>query len=227
MKKIKSKKTKKYQYPITAADVIIFTIRENKLNALLIKIKYSSFKEKWAFPGGRVRGDETLDQAARRELYEKTGIKDVYLEQLYSFGSIKRDPIQRVVSVAYFALINSNNVKLRTTSKYSDIGWFSIKEMPSLAYDHREMLNYALLRLKYKLEYTNVVYSLLPIKFTLTQLQKVYEIVLQKKLDKRNFRKKILSLDLIKKAGKKTGEAHRPAELYSFKKRKPVIIEIF
>jgi len=222
-----AKKKIKQESPLVAVDTVILAVIENKLNVLLIKIKYGPFVGKWGVPGGRVRIDETLDEAAKRELYEKTGMKDVYLEQLYSFGELKRDPQTRIVSVAYFALVNNKNIKLKSTNKYEGIGWFPVDKLGKLAYDHNEIVNYALLRLKYKLEYTNVVYSLLPEKFTLSQLQKVYEIVLGEKLDKRNFRKKIFSLNLIKEAGRETGVPHRPSKLYSFKARKPMIVKVF
>lgn len=206
---------------------MIFTIIKNKLNILLIKIKFGPFVGRWGVPGGKVIASETLDKTAERELCEKTGVKDVYLEQLYSFGELKRDPYTRTISVAYFALINSSGIRLKTTRKYEDIGWFPVEKLGKLAYDHNKIINYALLRLRYKLEYTNVVYSLMPEKFTLSHLQKVYEIVLGKKLDKRNFRRKILSLELIKKAGKEKNVPYRPSKFYSFKTKTPTIIEIF
>ncbi len=222
-----SDRTTKQKYPLVAVDAVIFTIIEKKLNVLLIKIKYGSFEGEWGVPGGKARINETLDETAKRELREKTGVKNVYLEQLYSFGEIKRDPRARIISVAYFALIDNNNVKLKPTDKYHDIKWSPTKSLGKLAYDHNEIVSYALERLRYKLKYTNVVYSLLPQKFTLTQIQEVYEIVLDKKLDKRNFRKKIFSSGLIKKVGKETEVPHRPPKLYSFKIKKPMIIEMF
>ena len=222
-----SVKAKKQGTPFVAVDTVIFTVIENKLNVLLIKIKFGPFAGRWGVSGGRVMVSETLDESAQRELYEKTGVKDVYLEQLYSFGSLKRDTRARTISVAYFALVDSGNVRLKATKKYEDIGWFSVDRLGKLAYDHNEIIDYALLRLRYKLEYTNAAYSLISEKFTLSQLQKVYEIVLGKKLDKRNFRKKILSLGLVKKAGKEKDVPYRPSKLYSFKTRKPAIIEVF
>lgn len=222
-----NKKTGIGQSPLVAVDTVIFTVIGNKLKVLLVKIKYGPFIGRFGVPGGRVRINETLDQAAKRELYEKTGVKDVYLEQLYSFGSLKRDPETRIVSVAYFALVNSENVKLKATGKYSDIGWFSVHKLEKLAYDHNEIIKYALFRLKNKIKYTNIMYSLLPEKFTLSDLQKVYEITLEKKMDKRNFRKKIFSSKLIKEAGIKVGVPHRPSKLYSFRSKKPVFIEMF
>jgi 8-oxo-dGTP diphosphatase len=217
---------KKYKHAIVAVDMIIFTIQENDLMVLLVKMKkHPFFKGMWAAPGGLIKPNESLDKAALRELYEKTGIKDVYLEQLYTFGDPKRDPLGRVISVAYFALINARGIKLKTTKKYSDIKWFSVKNLPKLAYDHKEIIDYALLRLHWKLEYTNVAYSLLPRYFTFSQLQKVYEIILNKKLDKRNFRRRMLFLNIVKPTQmRERGEPHRPARLYTFVHRKPEII---
>lgn len=216
-----------FESPLVAVDAVIFTVIENKLNVLLIKIKYGPFVGFWGVPGGKVRIDETLDDAARRELFEKTGLKDVYLEQLFSFGKVTRDPRARIISVAYFALVDHNRVNLEATGKYEDIGWFPVHKLTKLAYDHNEIVNYALFRLKNKVKYTNIVYSLLPDKFTLSEMQRVYEMTLEKKLDKRNFRKKILSSKLIKEAGMKVGVPHRPSKVYSFKKREPVFVEIF
>lgn len=222
-----SKKTKTKKYPIVAVDVVIFTIEDEELKVILIKMKKRPFKSMWAFPGGRVDNNESLDEAAKRELYEKTRVKDVYLEQLYTFGDVKRDPFTRVVSVAYFALVDSKKIKLKTTTKYAGIDWFIIKHLPPLAYDHKEMAKLALERLRAKLEYTNIVYSLLPKYFTLSELRRVYEIILDRKLDRRNFQRKILGLNLLKSTGQKRGGLpHRPATLYTFKKRKPMMVEI-
>lgn len=220
-------KTEEIESPVVAVDAVIFTVIENRLNVLLIKIKYGPYAGSWGVPGGRVRMDESLDEAAKRELFEKTGLKNVYLEQLYSFGKVSRDPRTRIISVAYFALVDSNKVKLRTTGKYEDIKWMPLKETGKLAYDHNEIVDYALFRLKNKIRYTNIVYSLLPEKFALSRLQRVYEITLEKKLDKRNFRKKIFASKLIKESGITVGMPHRPSKLYSFRSRKPVFVEIF
>jgi len=158
-------------------------------------------------------------------LLEETGVKDVYLEQLYSFGDPKRDPRARVISVAYFALVEPEKVELRFGSDAKDVAWFSMKDIPPLAFDHKEILNYAYQRLIWKLEYTNVVYSLLPRFFTLTQLQQVYETILDHPLDKRNFRRKFIHTGLIVPTGEKEGGAHRPAEFYRFVKEKPTFIQ--
>ncbi len=215
------------KYTQTAVDLVIFSIVEGDLSVALIQMKKSPFKDKWAFPGGLVPYDESLDQSAKRELKEKAGMRNVYLEQLYTFGDVKRDPYHRVISVVYFALINSHGIKLKTTDKYKDIRWFPITRLPSLAYDHDKIANFAINRLKNKLEYTNVVYSLLPDTFTLSELQNIYEIILGKQLDKRNFRKKIESLKILTKTRmyKKDG-AHRPALLYKFKEKKMKMVEI-
>lgn len=218
---------KKYEHAVIAADVVIFTVQENQLKILLIKMKKRPYTDYWAAPGGLVKPTESVDMAAKRNLVEKTGVHNVYLEQLYTFGKVDRDPFGRVVSVAYFALIPSDGVKLQTTAEYEDVTWFPVEKRPKLAYDHAEVIQYALNRLKAKLEYSNIVYSLLPKEFTLSDLQNIYEIILSKKFDKRNFRKKILSLNLIQRLKKKRrGEANRPAELYRFEDRKPRVVKV-
>lgn len=217
----------KYKFAVIASDVVIFTVKEEKLNILLIKMKKKPYADYWAAPGGLVKPEESVDGAARRLLSDKTGVKNVYLEQLYTFGEVNRDPFGRVVSVSYFALIPSDGVRLKTTEEYADVKWFPIDKLPKLAYDHKKIIDYAFQRLKSKLEYTNVVYSLLPEEFTLGELQKMYEIILGRDLDKRNFRKKIFSLSLVEKTGhREIGISHRPAELYSFKNKKLEIIQI-
>lgn len=209
-----------------AVDIVIFTVRDEALKVILIQMKKKPFTHIWAFPGGLIDPAETLDGAARRELAEKTGVKDVYLEQLFTFSDPRRDPNTRVVSTAYFALINSENVKLETTSKYFAIDWFDINKLPPLAYDHKKIAAYALQRLRWKLEYTNVAYSLLPRFFTLSQLRKVYEVILGRPLDRRNFQRKIRALGILKQTLKKQQGRHRPAALYEFRIKKPVIIQV-
>jgi len=206
------------KYPIVAVDVVIFTIKDNSLKVILIKMKKKPFAGKWAFPGGRVGLKKSLDEAAKRELFEKTGVKNVYLEQLYAFGDVKRDPFDRVVSVAYYALVDMKRIKrLETTKKYAGIGWFPLNRLPPLAYDHKTMAKMALKKLREKMGYVKIADGLLPYNFTLNELQKVHEIILDKKLDKRNFRRKIFALGIIKPAGKKRGDVpYRPAALYKF-----------
>ena len=221
------KKQKRYKFTVIATDIAIFTIKDQELNVLLIKMKKEYFRGLWAVPGGLVKPTESVDSSAKRNLFEKTKMKDVYLEQLYTFGSVDRDPYGKVVSVAHFALIPDSGIKLKTSKDYDDIDWFSINRLPKLAYDHDEIIHFAVDRLRGKLTYTNIVYSLLPEEFTLSELQRIYEIILSKKLDKRNFRKKIISLKFVSKTDKKTfGKAHRPANLYRFTQRSPRIIQI-
>lgn len=217
----------KYQHTIVACDIVIFTIKNEKLQTLLIKMKKEPYHGHWAIPGGLVNIKESLDDAAKRHLSDKTGVKGIYLEQLYTFGAVDRDPFGRVVSVAYFALFPANGLKVQTSTEYSDISWFNVESLPELAYDHRQILDTAVQRLKTKLEYTNIVYNLMPAEFTLSQLQKTYEMILKRKMDKRNFRKKILSLELIKPSGKATsGQPNRPSQLYRFSRKAPQFIQI-
>jgi ADP-ribose pyrophosphatase YjhB (NUDIX family) len=213
-------------HPRVAVDAVLFTIAEGALKALLVKIKKGPFAERWAFPGGLVQVGESLDDAARRELYEKTGVQDLYLEQLYSFGDAQRDPTAHTVAVAYFALVPDPGHSLQSGDKYADIGWFPVRKLPQLAYDHNAIAAYALQRLQAKLGYTNIVYSLLPREFTLAEIQEIYEVILDRKLDRRNFRRKILALGLLRPLPKTRRGAHRPATLYTFTRRSPMNVEV-
>jgi len=223
----KNPEFKKYKYSFAAVDLAVFAIIKNELNVLMVKIKYEPFKSKMSLPGGRIRTYESVDECAKREFYEETGIKNAYMEQLYSFGGVERDPSTRIISIAYMILINNRDINLKTTEKYKEIYWMPVSEVPKLAYDHNKILKYAVSRLKSKLTYTNIVCNLLPQKFGLSEMKKIYEIILSRELDKRNFRKKIFSLDLINEVGREAGVPHRPSKLYSFKKRSPMIVEIF
>jgi len=218
--------SKKYKFAAIAVDLIIFTIFQKKLQVVLIQMKKKPFQNYWALPGGLIKPNESLEQAAKRHLSAKSGMQNIYLEQLYTFGEIDRDPFGRVVSAAYFALIPNVNLKLKTSKRYNGISWFPVEQLPPLAYDHRTMIEFALKRLKAKVGYTNIIYSLMPNIFTLGTLQQSYEIILNKKLDKRNFRKKIMALDILKKTNEKTDLSHRPATLYQFKKRESQIINM-
>lgn len=213
-------------HPWVAVDVVIFTIDEGALKALLIKIKQGPFAGMWAFPGGLVVVGEPLEEAARRELYEKTGVKDIYLEQLYTFGDPQRDPTQHVVAVAYFALVPHRGRFLHSGEKYAGSIWLPVRELPPLAYDHRRIAAYALKRLQAKLGYTNIVYSLLPKEFTLGEIQEIYEIILGRKLDRRNFRRRVLALGLLRPLQKKRYGPHRPATLYTFTRRSPMNVAV-
>ncbi len=209
----------KYKRPSVTADIILFTIINNKLNVLLVQRKYDPFKDMWALPGGFVGIDESVDDAAKRELKEETNLDKLYIEQLYTFGEPNRDPRTRVITVAYLSLAPFemlNNAK--AGSDAGDVNWFPIDEVFQLAFDHNAILDYALYRLRIKSEYSTLPFRLLPATFTLSELQNVYEIILDRKLDKRNFRKKIISLDILIDTGnlKKEGKM-RPASIYKLK----------
>jgi 8-oxo-dGTP diphosphatase len=215
-----------YPHPAVTVDCVVFTIIEQRLSVLLVQRKRAPFKGKWALPGGFIQIEESLENAARRELSEKTGVSDVFLEQLYTFGDLNRDPRERVVTVAYYALVDWETRELRAAGQTgtAGVGWFALRELPELAFDHQRIIDMALTRLRGKLEYTTVGFELLPEKFTLTELQRVYEIILDRPLDKRNFRKKMKELEktlLTKLPEKRMKGVHRPAQLYSFRRREP------
>ena len=206
----------RYHYPATSVDVVIFTLRADDLQVLLVRRKHAPFEGRWAIPGGFVEADESLETAARRELKEETGVCDVYLEQLYTFGDPQRDPRGRVVTVAYLALVPAP-LAVQAGDDASDARWWSVYKLPSLAFDHAKILQYALQRLRYKLEYTAAGFQLLPPSFTLTEIQKAYEIVLGEPLDKRNFRRRIAEADILEETGASTLSRGRPAKLYRFR----------
>jgi 8-oxo-dGTP diphosphatase len=208
-----------YQYPRAAltVDCVVFGFDEAELKILLIQRGLEPFKGKWALPGGFVRLEETLEDAARRELEEEAGLKQVFLEQLYTFGAVDRDPRERVVSVAYYALVKLAAHHTKAATDAADAQWFPISKAPKLAFDHADILKVGLARLKAKVRYEPIGFELLPPKFTLSQLQRLYEAVLESDLDKRNFRKKVLAYGLLipLKEQHLTGR-HRPAQLYRF-----------
>lgn len=208
-----------YQYahphPAVTVDMVIFTIRDRALKLLLVRRAGEPYRGKWALPGGFVRMEESLDEAARRELEEETGVSGVYLEQLYTFGAPKRDPRERVITVAYYALIPSDKLKLRAASDAEAVGWFAMDELPQLAFDHSEIVAMAHQRLAAKLDYSTIAFAFLPKRFTLSEVQEVYEIVRQEEIDKRNFRKWLLSLGQVEETSEeRRGGIHRPAKLY-------------
>jgi len=210
-----------------AVDNCIFTIIGKELYVLLIQMKKKPFSGKWALPGGLVGGHETLEHAAKRVLEKQTAVKDVYLEQLYTFSRPDRDPFGRVISTAYLALVPYQDIVLKTTEKYAGVKWQKFSDIGRLAYDHSEIIAYGKKRLEWKIGYSNVVWSLLPDKFSLTDLREAYEAILVKKIDKRNFNKKIISLGLLEEVGKSARYgAHRPAKLYRFKNKKYKVVEV-
>ena len=197
-------------------DIVIFTIQSGELRVLLVKRGIPPFENQFAIPGGFVLENESLDEAALRELKEETGVADVYLEQLYSFGKPDRDPRGRVISVSYFALIAADRAPLIAGSDAAEARWWPVAKLPALAFDHGKILEYSLQRLRNKLEYTTVGFQLLPSRFSLTELQEVYEAILDKKLDKRNFRRKLALLKILRPTRELRRGGRRPARLYEF-----------
>lgn len=200
---------------LVTVDIVLFTIHERILHLLLIRRLAKPFENQYALPGGFVLDGESLDGAAARELREEAGVERVYLEQLYTFGDPKRDPRGRVITVAYYALVPETQA-VRAGTDAADAAWFPVTELPSLAFDHRKIVEYAHQRIRNKLDYTNVGFELLPEKFTLSDLQLVHEAILGELLDKRNFRRKITQKAIVKplKEWRRTGR--KPAQLYRF-----------
>lgn len=201
---------------------MIFTVRDGELSALLIERAAEPCEGQWALPGGALRDEESIHEAAVRKLADETGVSDVFLEQLYTFdrlGAGKAD-----IVVAYFALVDFDRTRLREDLEWRP-AWHPIRTLPPLAFENERIIGLAEQRLRNKLEYTNVVYSLLPERFTLTEMQGVYEAILGEKIDKRNFRRRVVGLGIIRETGqtRKRG-AHRPAMLYEFTSREPVTL---
>jgi len=208
-----------YPRPAVTVDIILFVFQEEQLRVLLIRRANDPFKGKWALPGGFIGEHEDLYDAALRELKEETNVSNVYLEQLYTVGRPDRDPRTRVITVAYFALLSAEEVAQQEVHGASDAGearWWDIYSLPELAFDHQQILDYALQRLRWKLEWTALGFLLLPSEFTLSELQRVYETILNEPLDKRNFRRKILAAGVIEPTGNMRAGDHRPARLYRF-----------
>ncbi len=204
-----------YPHPAVTTDVVLFTLREGSLSVLLIERLNPPFRGMWALPGGFLDIDEDLEQCAMRELREETGIEGVYLEQLYTFGTPGRDPRERIISVTYFALTRSDSLQPKAASDAARVAWFPVNDLPELAFDHAQILQLARQRLVAKLHYSTIAFQLLPERFTLSQLQSVYEILLDEPLDKRNFRKTMLARGVLTDTGElaRSG-SHRPAKTY-------------
>jgi 8-oxo-dGTP diphosphatase len=206
---------------MVAVLVVIFTVESGRLQVLLIRRSAEPHTDTWSLPGGLLAEDESLQGAAVRKLEEETGLADVYLEQLYTFSGLDGS---ESIAVAYFALVDAREALLAERSDWLP-AWFPVSEAPELAFRNNEVVDYALRRLRAKLEYSNVAYSLLPEEFTLSQLQSTYEGILARGLDKRNFRKRVLALGLVQPTGRLSGAGrHRPAQLYRFRERKPVLL---
>lgn len=209
--------TYKHARPAVTTDCVVFGLDDDDLKVLLIQRGQEPFKDRWALPGGFAEIGESLDNTALRELEEETGLQDVFLEQLFAFSDPNRDPREHVITIAYYALVNLADHKVNAATDARDATWFGIDDVPGLAFDHDNILRVAYERLRGKIIYRPICFELLPDKFTLRMLQKVYEIVLRRDLDKRNFRKKILSMGILEKLGEKeTAVGHRPARLYRF-----------
>ena len=213
-----------YEYPKAdfTVDAIVFGVGEGGLEILLIKRGDNPFKGHWALPGGFVNMDETIEAAVQRELQEETGAKIDFLEQLYTFGDPGRDPRGRVVSVAYYGLVSSKEHHVVGDDDAEEARWFPLSDVTGklpLAFDHAKILKMGVERLRGKIRYAPIGFNLLPKSFTLGQLQKIYETILGRELDKRNFRKRILAMEILKETGGIYRAAHRPAKLYRFDKR--------
>lgn len=213
--------TYEFPRPALTVDCVVFGVDERELKILLIQRDLEPFAGGWALPGGFVRMDEGLDAAALRELAEETGVTQLFLEQLYTFGEVDRDPRGRVVTVAYYALVRLSDHKVRAATDARSAGWFAAGDLPALAFDHARIVEAARRRLQAKVRYEPIGFELLPRKFTLSQLQGLYEVILERRLDKRNFRKKILAMDILVALDEvESGVAHRAARLYRFDERK-------
>jgi len=210
---------KKDRFYVTA-DAVVFTILNKELKILLIKRKKDPFKGKFALPGGFVELNENLEGAAKRELEEETGVKDIFLKKLHAFGDVKRALRGRVITIPFLALIDGEKVKLHASSDAEFAKWHSAYSLPQLGFDHKKIIDDALKHLRSEIENTNIAFQIMPEKFTLSELQRAYEIILDKKLDKRNFRKKLKELNILEQLFETKMEgAHRPAKLYSFKEK--------
>lgn len=202
-------------------DAVVFGYEEGKISVLLIKRKYEPFKNKWAIPGGFVLNNESLEGAVERELQEETGVKINYLEQLYTFGDPSRDPRGRVVSIAYFGLVRPNTFKIVASTDASEVQWFNIEELPELSFDHQEVLEIAIKRLQGKITYEPIGFELLDKKFPFSDLEKLYTTLLRRDIDRRNFRKKIVGLNVLDELDEKVSKGSgRPANLFQFNQKR-------
>jgi 8-oxo-dGTP diphosphatase len=211
-----------YERPSVTVDVVIFTLQERELHVLLVQRKHWPFEGRWAIPGGFINMDESLEQAARRELEEETGVRDIYLEQLYTFGNPRRDPRTRVISVAYIALVRADMQTLQVSDESTDVRWFPVRLLPGpLAFDHDHILATALERLRSKLEYTTLAFQLLPEYFSILELKHIYEQIWgegERKIDKGNFYRKIKEAGVLEETDLMREGRGRPTRLWRFKR---------
>ncbi len=215
-----------YPRPALTADCVVFGLDDNGLKILLIQRGQEPFTDSWALPGGFVLQGESLEETARRELEEETGLKDIFLEQLYTFSDPERDPREHVVTVAFYALVNLIDHSIKAATDAKSTAWFTHDNIPDLAFDHKLILNKAYERLKSKIQYKPIGFELLPEKFALRSLQQMYEKILDRKLDKRNFRKKILKMNILEELDEiERDVSHRAAKLFKFDKKKYEMME--
>lgn len=214
-----------YPHPAVTTDIVVFTVQDQALKVLLIQRMEAPFAGQWALPGGFLAIDESIDACAARELEEETGVSGIFLEQLCTFGAPDRDPRERVLSVAYYALMPLDGLTLSAGSDASAVGWYDVDELPDLAFDHGDIIAVARERLTAKMAYSTVGLMFMPEEFTLSEAQSLYETVSGQARDKRNFRKWLLSLGILEETGRKRIDgAHRPAMLYRLKDKSDVII---
>lgn len=210
-----------HPHPAVTVDCVVFGFDSADLKLLLVRRNLRPFQGKWALPGGFVRLEESVEAAARRELSEETGLTQLYLEQLFTFGAVDRDPRERVISVAYYALLKLSDHHLQAGTDAGAVSWFPVAKLPKLAFDHESIAEHGLQRLKAKVRYEPIGFELLPQKFTLGELQHLYETVIGQSLDKRNFRKKILGMKLLEPLAEYQQDvAHRAAQYYRFNRRR-------
>lgn len=210
-----------YARPALTVDCVVFGADAGELRVLLIERGIAPFEGQWALPGGFVGIGEELEAAARRELREETGVENVFLEQCHTYGGLARDPRERIVTVAYYALVKLSDHRVQAATDARDAAWFGVGELPNLAFDHRQIVDDALLQLRVQLRRRPIGFELLPKKFALSELQGLYEAVLERTLDKRNFRKKVLAMDLLDETDEVQKDVnHRAARLYRFDERK-------
>lgn len=216
---LRGKYTYEYPRPAVTTDCVIFGFDDGELKILLIERGIEPYLGKWALPGGFIDMDENAESCARRKLVQETGLKNIYMEQLYTFSAVNRDPRYRVVSIAYYALVKLSDYHAQAGTDATRIEWFSISDVPELAFDHTDILQKAKERLKGKIKYQPIGFELLPEKFTMPELHHLYETVLQTKLDDRNFRKKMLGYNLLIDLKElQRGARNRAPKLYSFDK---------
>lgn len=204
-----------------AVDAVVFGYESNRLSVLLIRRKFEPFKGSWALPGGFVKNEEALEEAVERELEEETGVEIDYLEQLYTFGSPDRDPRGRLVSIAYYGLVRPDKFSVAASTDAQDAAWFDVKDLPSLSFDHQEIVSVALERLRAKVTYEPIGFELLESKFLFGDLENLYMTILDRTVDRRNFRKKMLGLNILDQLDEKVSEGRgRPAHLFQFNRKR-------